>query len=1119
MTKTVNLMTMTLAAGLLASTAIVAPANAAGPTVGYDAVTAWAISRVDGAQGAPQGSGYCTMAQKFNGDVVLNVAQNRQGQLSLAADFQQNKFDLSKEYKATVQIGNDKAQNFTIKPQSNQAIVVGLGADKSFVEGLKAGAPLTISLNGDAYKFNTSRFGDGVSQLNTCLASFDTAPAAAKPVQEAKATPAVKPQNIEPASGPAQDSNGPPALAQAPVQPAPVTPSIPAAQLSEAEALRMENARLKEALSQSRQAFENNTMSGDQSPAVAELNEKIRMLEEQNVKLQRAAAGGAPAAAPSSAPAADPNVQAQIKTLESENASLKAALNEANTKASQLQGSLNASAGASAETAKLQADLAAAQKDRDALKASLQSAEQKVAQLSTAQAGGQADSQALASLKQENADLKRAVQKSTDDINRLQTALKSSGSAQQASAGIQTELSTLQRERDQLKSDLQSAQQKIAALETAGGNNKPLQDEIAFLKTENARLLGDLKSAQTQPADSNVVALQQQIASLESQNQVLLGQITEQRQQAAAISATPMASTGDGFEDEPLRKQVRTLRGEVEVLTAENGALKQQVESVSSAQDNKQLQLASNNWDLEQATRRYQEAQREIRRLGTQLSMQKAQCEQQKKEIEYMLFDPAVADRAQIAMLGSLEDQLAQSTKKIADMEQQLSKVSVDSAKVEQLASISQQLKDSEVKIADLQSKLAQASGAQSQVATLQSQLSEKDGKLKQLETQIAQISASKAQVDQAEAAKIADLQKQLSDKLAQVDAVKAQAGQAEAARLAELQAQLNEKIAQAAAADAKAKALETQVAQLAAKEVQIQTLQQQVVKAERAAATAITNASIAKLEPSAGTPSQAPVALQPNMRPETILAAESRIIEPAAAPKVAPAQEKTIGQVIDTVTAPQSAQPAAQATVGQDIASRALAEVKAEASAVEAQRLQKQDLAAQPPQEVMPMAAVPAAAPVAAQIAASPSRAAFKTPQDFANILSQAKIPVRGNIQPVNNLKSPDFAAYRWQTSSLFGSAEQRMMPSQGNFQSAIDQYISRAKSRCKGDFAAVPSSSGAGNTSGYEIACVSTNAGSSASLLFTWENGVFTTIAHEGRAESMDAAIDIRDKLEGVL
>lgn len=132
-----------------------------------------------------------------------------------------------------------------------------------------------------------------------------------------------------------------------------------------------------------------------------------------------------------------------------------------------------------------------------------------------------------------------------------------------------------------------------------------------------------------------------------------------------------------------------------------------------------------------------------------------------------------------------------------------------------------------------------------------------------------------------------------------------------------------------------------------------------------------------------------------------------------------------------------------------------------------------------------------------------------------------KAGVPVVGGISEVAaGAKSANYKAYSWKTQSLYGSVEMRRVASAAAFNDIISQYLERAKSRCQGEFAAVPAQTKARNadvSKSYEIACVGQGASSSASVLFTYGKGIASTFAHEGRAEAMDLAIDARDRVAG--
>ena len=82
-------------------------------------------------------------------------------------------------------------------------------------------------------------------------------------------------------------------------------------------------------------------------------------------------------------------------------------------------------------------------------------------------------------------------------------------------------------------------------------------------------------------------------------------------------------------------------------------------------QEDKVLSTVAGDWDLEKATGRYNEAEREIKRLGLLLEQQRMSHRQEKTELEQMLFDPAVTDNEQRRRLTELEMQLSEAEKEL----------------------------------------------------------------------------------------------------------------------------------------------------------------------------------------------------------------------------------------------------------------------------------------------------------------------------------------------------------------------------------------------------------------------------------------------------------------------
>ena len=104
--------------------------------------------------------------------------------------------------------------------------------------------------------------------------------------------------------------------------------------------------------------------------------------------------------------------------------------------------------------------------------------------------------------------------------------------------------------------------------------------------------------------------------------------------------------------------RIAAMEKEMEMLRAENRALEDELNVSLKEGEQERLEISSDNWNLERATMRYNEAERQIKRLGQQLQKERAQAAMEKKELEMMLFDPELTDQAQLARLSQLEKEL-----------------------------------------------------------------------------------------------------------------------------------------------------------------------------------------------------------------------------------------------------------------------------------------------------------------------------------------------------------------------------------------------------------------------------------------------------------------------------
>lgn len=901
MTARTKYTTAFFAFSLLASTSIT-PAQAAVHT----AETNWAINKV---VSASSGS-YCTMAQRYDDDTVVTVARNQSGEYSLAFDFIKPYFPGAKPTTVSVQPGGATSQSFEVIPQSDKIVVIGIGSNDSFINAMKGATKLDFQVSGQTHTFNTQKFASAAEELKTCAASMQ-APASSPlaPQQVAQAAPPVQKTApvslqaaaVEPAaSASVSQANDLPVptgtivaamVSQPAASSAPVPAAIPApAQAGKTTAaLEAENALLKQALAQARQDLERaQTTSNASAASTAELNK---------AKADLAAAA-----------ASNQSLQAQLATVNQSVTQLQAQTAQASTVAEQM---------------------AALQKQNADMKTQLEASNRNLAQLQTQSAQTPALTSQIATLQKQNADMKAQLDTSNSTVAQLQTK-----SAQ--AEGAASQMAALQKQASDMKSQLDAANQTVAQLQTKAVQTASSADQLAVLQKQNT----DMK-AQLDAATQNVAQLQSRLAAapiaVDNSKEIsqLQNQVAGLKQQLSSAQSQPPA-TASASDLNDLRSQLQTARNE-------NQGLKQQMEQLQSGVDQKLSAASANNWDLEQATKRYQESQREIRRLGALVQSQQKEFKKEKDAVEAQLFDPAITEQAQQAKLDALQS-----------------------------------------RIAELES--GQAAGM---TPAAGADLSE-GSKAPSTEPVVQAASVTPVQA----------MDTSSTDK----------------ATIAELQLQLQ----QERAARARAVQMEPVQAQ--------PTLRQQIKQAQAE--------QIANVAPAAGVETP----------------------EASAKPALVPG-----GAFEKTTKVP------------------------------------------------MPTRAV--VAPVA--------QVSFQSAEDFNRILKQAGLNLNGNVETMPSTTTADYRAYRWKTENLFGSVEQRAMKGGNNFDTAVQQYLDRAESRCNGDFAAIPAdvSVAADKSKAFEIACMGGKVNSTASVLFTYGNDVMMTIAHEGKSDAMDTAMEARDRVAGQL
>ncbi len=561
----------------------------------------------------------------------------------------------------------------------------------------------------------------------------------------------------------------------------------------------------------------------------------------------------------------------------------------------------------------------------------------------------------------------------------------------------QAQTASLKDENNRLKMDIQAQQQQIAALETA-------QKSASASLANNAKASGDVIALEKRAGDAELqlAGLRDQVSKLQNENNTL-------KNSASVTKVSAVTAPEDMKGNVATITKMKALEVQLSDVQAERDRLSKQLAGIQSSDADGRVKISSDNWNLEQATRRFNEAELEIRRLGSTLEQERAKCAVEKKDLEYMLFDPKIAEKEQIAKLITLEEQLAQANDSLKNAE------GGDKAK---LAAF-------ETRVKDLESRIAAESG----------KLSAAEGRANDLEQQL-KLAQSTLQQSGAEQQKVAMLEQKLS------------------------------------AAEKNDSASKEQVAMVDALKQEIASLNGQVA----------------------------------NLQSE-----KSGIAE-----KLAQISTSSGGDAASRMSgAPNTVSKAAVEVARSDYGSVAIGQpVPVTAQALES----SVPVTASMPVGTMASAPVPALA-----AATAPVNPKMLKQSDMEAMLQRAGIAISGKVQPISVTGESGRVAYRWETEGLFGTAEQKTIQSTAQFDTYVTEYLNKTKSRCTGQFASVPAldeAKGPNRLAAYEIACVDdAGAGASAALVFESQNGIFTTIAHEASPESMDVAMDARDKVVSAL
>ncbi len=693
-----------------------------------------------------------------------------------------------------------------------------------------------------------------------------------------------------------------------------------------------------------------------------------------------------------------------------------------------------------------------------------------------------------------------------------------------------------------------SKQDKVAAKAAAekdAAEEKAVADaekELAKLQAEKQMLQQRLDAAKAQ---QEKMGKPEEIAAAKARADELAIK-NKQLEDSLRQSQVRIAETAVNTESKALRK-IADLEVKLAAAQKDNADLAKQLDSFKLQQEDGRLSVVAGDWNLENATKRFNEAEREIRRLGLQLEQERTSCNREKASIEQMLFDPAVADSAQIQRLTKLEDDLDAANAKLADQSK-----AIQDAVNAQLATKTQTLE-------------AEKAAAAAQVASLQKSLADREASIAMLQKDSAASQtavAEKAQLTQ----QIAELQKTLAAKDAGVSTQTA----AMQAQITTLQSTLTAKDQELAAFKGKPNTDQ----QVAALSTQVKTLTDTLAAKDKALADAI---AVPKADPKMGDHIAALEKSQAALKAEADALRDQNIILRADSEKLRIQLADVIGnsssrtdqvasmqlemdtmrrqlQTKDTQLATyqnqiavlqnDSAQLKNRLTVADDKGNSNTDEVSSLTRQV--QQLQKQ-ISDMDRRQQSSVSAAPVAMPVPAPIptpilrersvsaetldkvtpAAGTSVYTQPTEAKAANydagninsLLQKAGIGNNGVQKAGGGFSGAD--NFSWTDSSnVRGLASVKSLGSV-SFDTMVDQYIGYQRGQCGGgDFASMPSPTNGSATKRmalYEIACVKGGENTASSLIFFEDQGRFIAISNQIGAADMDIAMDSRDKIAG--
>ncbi len=452
----------------------------------------WQVTRMEQQRSGP----FCALTQNYANSMIVTLGRNMTEEYSLAVDFQKNRLDPEKSYTVTLRPGPGQTRSMELMPISERAIVMRLGWDESFFEALNVSQTLGFEVDGERFNFTLPEIRSGQQDLKACIDGIKDRTPTKADILTAQAGQAAKGFQAKRAEAPQAVESS---ISDLPVQEVETPRAIPPGQtalaaqnpdlLKQIASLRDENKSLRGRLGEQQKRFDEAFRNSTQSNEVQEMQEKIKLLEQENEALK---------AAPK--PDLKPDLT-QVASSDEALEKMRARFNEAEQ-----------------EVTRLGKMLQTERKEKADLQDKLVKAEAKAPKL----AKGQPDPKSLQKtvvertaelerVRKQLSDEKKKTNAQAEQITALQKAAKSGDRTEQDKV-LTKQMADLTKERDEaLKqvATLQGAQKKLQAQLAASQQTVP-SSEVAGLQSRLDNVTAQLKAQEKENKQmkSELVAMQ-----------------------------------------------------------------------------------------------------------------------------------------------------------------------------------------------------------------------------------------------------------------------------------------------------------------------------------------------------------------------------------------------------------------------------------------------------------------------------------------------------------------------------------------------------------------------------------------------------------------------------------